>query len=133
MAESLAQRALVLESFFRAFSGIERQRNLVVQQVLNTLETTPVVRIAKIAENNGVSHRQLVRLFAKHVGLSPKTMGRLYRLRNLKFQMLESPHLDLGELCYHWGYYDQAHFNHEFREYFGASPTMYLKNGVDLS
>ena len=47
--------------------------------------------------------------------------------------MLLHPEMELDSVIHGFGYYDQAHFIKEFKDYFGRSPVKYLNNRLDLS
>jgi AraC-like DNA-binding protein len=77
--------------------------------------------VSKLTENIGLSQRHLSRKFQQSVGLSPKEYLRVYRFMQ-SLQHLKSPGLSLTEVAYKSGYYDQAHFNRDYRTYTGHTP-----------
>jgi AraC-like DNA-binding protein len=80
------------------------------------------VRVSDLAEEIGVSCRHLSRQFQRAVGVSPKEYGRTKRfLHALELLTREGPR-SLMEVALDSGFYDQSHFNHEFRELAGMSP-----------
>jgi AraC-like DNA-binding protein len=94
-----------------------------VDRCLQLIEATAgQSSIAQLASEIGASTRQLTRRFQNAVGVSPKEFSRvsrfLYALRYLR----ERKHLTLTETALACGYFDQAHFNHEFREFAGMTP-----------
>jgi AraC-like DNA-binding protein len=72
-----------------------------------------------------LSQRQLERLFKECVGFSPKQYARISRfeaaLNKLRSQA------SFTDIALDTGYFDQAHFNHDFLEFTGLSPKDYLK------
>jgi AraC-like DNA-binding protein len=80
------------------------------------------VRIDRLAREIGVSNRQLSREFQCAVGLTPKEFGRVARFLHALERLTAGRHAALADLAQDCGYYDQAHFNHEFRELAGMSP-----------
>jgi AraC-like DNA-binding protein len=85
------------------------------------------IRIEDLALHTGLSNRQLVRKFNDSIGLSPKEFARIIKficsLRYLK----QTNNMYLSQAAYDCGYYDQAHFIHDFKEYSGLTPTEFLK------
>ena len=81
-----------------------------------------------LMRNIGISSRQLERKFDQLVGLTPKTFSRIIRFQNV-FDLLSKNHFGalttLGLQC---GFYDQAHFIHEFKTFTGQTPTAYFSN-----
>jgi AraC-like DNA-binding protein len=74
----------------------------------------------------GLGPRQLQRLFAEHVGLSPKTMGRIVRLQSFLSAARATPDASGAELALRSGYADQAHLIRDFREFAGTTPRAWL-------
>lgn len=80
--------------------------------------------IGEIVNETGYSHRRFIELFRRDVGLPPKTFTRLIRFqRTLKLFEKKSPWIDMSLEA---GFSDQAHFNREFREFTGVTPSEYL-------
>lgn len=67
-----------------------------------------------------ISPRQLRRLFQEHIGCSPKLFARIVRFQ----QTLKSMQGDNGTgHFYKHGYFDQAHFIKEFKNFYGSTPS----------
>jgi AraC-like DNA-binding protein len=80
------------------------------------------IRVASLAAEIGVSCRHLTRQFHRAVGISPKEFGRIARfLRALKLLDARGRR-SLADIALDCGFFDQAHFNHEFRELAGMTP-----------
>ena len=69
-----------------------------------------------------ISPRQLRRIFDRYVGISPKAFARVVRFQSVLGAMLQTPKSEWNTLFFDFGYYDQAHFIHEFNDLFGVSP-----------
>jgi AraC-like DNA-binding protein len=83
-------------------------------------------KIADLAEAIGLSQRRLTQLFSDEVGLTPKVFCRVLRFQHALRRIGRSPPSDWTNLALACGYYDQAHFNHDFRNFCGLAPTAYL-------
>jgi transcriptional regulator GlxA family with amidase domain len=83
--------------------------------------------VASLAANLGLSMRKLDRTFNTRVGLTPKTLSRIVRFQQV-FKILETEvrARDWARIALDCGYYDQAHFVKEFREFSGKAPTFYF-------
>jgi AraC-like DNA-binding protein len=90
-----------------------------VQVIQNTMEP---IAVAELASTLGLSTRQLTRRFQNAIGMTPKEFLRLNRFIRAARQMRECPDNSLTETAYECAYFDQAHFNHEFREFAGMTP-----------
>ncbi len=84
------------------------------------------LEIAELESLTGWSRRRLTRQFREHVGLTPKAMARLVRFHRATHLLGEPGHRSLVSIALSCGYYDQAHFNREFRQLASCTPTAYL-------
>jgi AraC-like DNA-binding protein len=93
---------------------------------LDTLTSTGGrASITDLADAAGVSQRQLERLFGRHLGIPPKTVGRILRFQGALRSLIADPGCPLGEIAATAGYYDQAHFIRDFRLFSGGVPRGY--------
>jgi methylphosphotriester-DNA--protein-cysteine methyltransferase len=60
------------------------------------------------------------------VGVTPKRLARIYRFAATVLAIDPAGPVDRLELAGRAGYYDQAHFGHDFRTFTGLTPTRYL-------
>ncbi len=92
-----------------------------------------LVRVETIASRVGVSTRQLERMFAHHVGLSPKQLLRVTRFQQV-LTALQAPHGSRWpDLAVRLGYYDQAHFINDFRAITGETPAAWAIDDDSLT
>ncbi|MFK0246868.1 helix-turn-helix domain-containing protein [Amycolatopsis azurea] len=75
----------------------------------------------------GVSSTHLAQRFKQLTGVTPKRLARTYRITAAVFAIDPSGPIDWGDLAGRAGYFDQAHFGHEFREFTGLTPTRYVE------
>lgn len=73
--------------------------------------------------NTGVSPRQLRRLFEFYIGDTPKSFSKVVRFQNILRAKPSTQSLRKNKLFFDAGYYDQAHFIKEFRNFYGVSPS----------
>ncbi len=92
-----------------------------------TKMTSPLgsTTLKSIATEVGYSQKQLIQLFKKYVGLSPKQYQRLQRF-NTTLQQIHQQTYPTSQMNFDFGYYDQAHFINEFKHFSGYSPKAYL-------
>jgi AraC-like DNA-binding protein len=84
-------------------------------------------RIDSLVDETGWSRRHLTRKFEQQLGLRPKTLARLARFAySLQLMRGASNDSSLARVAARAGYYDQAHFNREFREFAGCTPRQHL-------
>jgi methylphosphotriester-DNA--protein-cysteine methyltransferase len=75
----------------------------------------------------GISQNHLLTQFKRMVGISPKALARLYRLKHVLRSIDPTQAVDWMQIVYQSGYYDQAHFSKDFQAFTGHSPTNYLR------
>jgi AraC-like DNA-binding protein len=73
------------------------------------------------------SPRHLRRMFRDCVGVGPKTFCRIARFLSALRVLRRSPRPDLLNVALDAGYYDQAHFIHEFCDFYGSSPSAVVR------
>lgn len=97
-----------------------------VHRALEVIRRGAAVPIGQMASEIGVSHKHLLREFDRCVGLTPKTFARVCSFQRAISWIGQKPIVDWADTAAACGYYDQAHFIHEFRAFSGLTPTSYL-------
>ena len=99
-----------------------------VDRVAGRMEASwGAVRVGMLTEAAGVSGNQLAAQFKAHVGLPPKQVARIYRFARVILTVDARRPVDWAQLAHTAGYFDQAHFSKEFRNFTGHTPTSYLE------
>ena len=77
----------------------------------------------KLLSTFSISSRTLEKKFTKSVGLTPQqySIGMRFRKFTEELKYAEN-NITLTDLAYKHGYYDQAHLNQNFKQYWGFSP-----------
>jgi AraC-like DNA-binding protein len=86
--------------------------------------------INNVVNRVGLSQRRFIELFWNEVGLSPKRFCRVRRFNDVLRRIEPLTDVNWTELSLACGYFDQAHFNHDFRAFAGMSPSEYLRRRV---
>jgi len=84
------------------------------------------VPVGALADAAGVSGNHLAAQFRSHVGVTPKRVARIYRFARLIVSVDALGPVDWPGLAHAAGYFDQAHFSREFKDFTGHTPTEYL-------
>ncbi|ONI79813.1 AraC family transcriptional regulator [Actinosynnema sp. ALI-1.44] len=99
-----------------------------VRHTSNAIATTSgAVAIGDLSVAAGVSSTHLAQRFKELVGVTPKRLARAYRFTATVFAINPAEPVDWGDLACAAGYFDQAHFSHEFRAFTGLTPTRYIE------
>ena len=87
------------------------------------LATDGAVPVGSLAREIGWSRRHLAARFREHLGLPPKPLARILRFERAAARLRAGA--GLADAALDSGYYDQAHFNRDFRAFAGVTPTEY--------
>lgn len=84
-------------------------------------------RVAAVVEETGMSHRRFLQLFNDQIGMTPKAFSRVRRFQQVlgRVNAAREREIDWVQMALDCGYYDQAHFIHDFQSFSGFTPTMY--------
>jgi AraC-like DNA-binding protein len=131
-AASAAEKFWLLETALqqrlcRRLSEKPRGLHPAVRYALGEFEREPhIQRVLGVAKESGFSRRHLAQLFREEVGITPKLYCRLHRFQRVLRQIASGAPVNWTDVALAGGYSDQAHFNHEFRDFSGISPGAYL-------
>jgi AraC-like DNA-binding protein len=92
------------------------------------LASDGAVPVESLAREVGWSRRHLASRFREHVGLPPKALARILRFERAAERLRRGA--DLVDAALDSGYYDQAHFNRDFKAFAGVTPTEYRVTSV---
>ncbi len=84
------------------------------------------VRISDLCDYLGLSRQHVARVFSEQVGLTPKQLARVSRLRRLLRRARTVKEINWAALAVEFGFYDQAHLIGECQRLNGQTPTQCL-------
>lgn len=93
-----------------------------VRALVGTHDPSPVTAVVRAS---GLCARRFIEVFRRDVGLPPKHFSRVMRFRRALGLLRGGAGGSLSALALEAGYCDQPHFNREFKELSGLSPTAY--------
>lgn len=129
IVESLTsdQRVNRLQQYLLMQLSKNGKADITVDHCLNLIYSTKgQIRVEDLATNTGMSNRQLVRKFNDTIGLSPKEFARIIKFISSLHYLKQNSETNLSAVAHNLGYYDQAHFIHDFKEYSGLTPGQFL-------
>jgi AraC-like DNA-binding protein len=85
-------------------------------------------RVGDVVQGIGLSLRRFGELFGSEVGLPPKAFCRIRRFNEVLRRVERCIDVDWADVAASCGYFDQAHFNHDFRAFAGLTPSAYLRD-----
>lgn len=117
----------LLDNFFlAALRDHQRAKNSVdslVARILSDRGSTPILGWARGA---GLDSRSLERNFCAEIGMTPKQFARIVRFKTHYQALITEPKRRKTLSADLDGFYDQSHFNREFRHFTGVAPSTKL-------
>jgi AraC-like DNA-binding protein len=90
-----------------------------------------VTTVASVLGRIGLSQRRFTQLFCDQVGLTPKVFCRVRRFQRVLNSIQGLREAEWVQVALDGGYYDQPHFNHDFRAFSGLTPEQYLARATE--
>jgi AraC-like DNA-binding protein len=84
--------------------------------------------VSEVVRRVALSERRFVDVFRSAVGLSPKLFCRIRRFNEALRQIEQMADVDWLNVSLCCGYFDQAHFNHDFHTFSGINPSTYIRH-----
>ncbi|HEX8272340.1 MAG TPA: AraC family transcriptional regulator [Longimicrobiaceae bacterium] len=123
-----AERVRLVEAALRRRLGAGRTPHPAVERASALIARSHgSIAVEALAAQAGTGRRQLERLFAEQVGLTPKAAARVARFRRLCGLLRARPEAGWSRLALECGYHDQAHMIREFRGFAGVTPGAYRR------
>ena len=88
--------------------------------------------IGALTDVIGMSAKRFIDRFKTDVGLTPKRYCRVRRFQQAVAQAHRHHRVDWTQVALDCGYFDQAHFIHEFRSFSGLTPSAYQASRTDF-
>ena len=88
------------------------------------------IPVSQISSRLGLLPKTLVRRFSSQVGIPPKRFARVRRLQRVLRAVRRSGEPNWSALAAEFGYTDQSHLVHEFRELAGILPAGYKPHSM---
>lgn len=141
-SSEIREQLLAAPSVDAMFALLERS---LLAQLARPLELHPAIQFARghicraphmatvsgLLEQVGLSQRRFIQLFHDQVGLTPKAFCRVRRFQRV-LQAVHCRHsVDWAQVALDGGYYDQAHFIHDFQGFSGMTPAAYLARATE--
>lgn len=85
------------------------------------------IGIGILTDALGCSRQHLITGFHRQIGLSPKKLARILRFNCALRRLEATDDPDWADIALDNGYYDQAHFNRDFRHFIDCTPSEFLR------
>jgi AraC-like DNA-binding protein len=126
VAPDHSKRVALVERWLLHRLSPEKKDLLIEAAVARIHSAKGQLRVASLSQELYISPGRLEKRFRALVGTSPKKFAGLVRLQ----QLLKATPVngDLTALAYEAGYFDQAHFIHDFTAYTGLTPADFFRS-----
>ncbi len=126
------QKVKLVSSFLeKKFGRQERKKDIVIEHAIHHIHHHKgKVSIDKLIDQSCLSQRQFERNFKELAGFSPKSYLKIVRFESL-LDYFTISQTTLTDVALEFGYYDQAHLNHDFKAFTGLAPSQYLNSYSD--
>jgi AraC-like DNA-binding protein len=124
-SKSDKQKISVIENFLISKLNPGLPDILVLSAISIIYKSKGNIRINDLVKQLHISQAPLEKRFRRVVGASPKKFSSLVRFKNAIANY--NPDNSLTDLSYEAGFYDQAHFIKEFRNFTGDSPEVFFR------
>ncbi|SIS97778.1 Helix-turn-helix domain-containing protein [Zobellia uliginosa] len=96
-----------------------------LSSVINDIQVSRgLITIDELSKQNGISIRQLERLFNSFIGLTPKEYANIIRLQYaLNLIASQKEHTSLLDIAFECGYYDHSHLTNAIKRHTGYLPS----------
>lgn len=102
---------------------------LVARATSRLVETAGQVSVSALVAAAGCSQKHFIAQFRRELGLTPKRLARVLRFGRA-VSRLKRGGADLATIALDCGYYDQPHFDRDFKAFAGLSPSALLETAL---
>jgi AraC-like DNA-binding protein len=122
------ERARLLDAFFIDILLSKYKKHSQLSTIYEYLRhKTGRISVDDMAHTVGISYRTIHRKFQNELGMCPKEYLKIIRFNNACRLLVHYPVYDIQDIIHHSGYYDQAHFIHDFKNIMKISPLEFYK------
>jgi AraC-like DNA-binding protein len=128
-SKSFEEKICIVEKFlFNQLKNCNKkyELNRIRNSVMLINQSKGLIDIERLSSSACLSRKQYERCFAEYIGSSPKQFLRTVRFQNTLLEKQTNKSINLTELAYNCGYYDQSHMINEYKQLSGKTPSQYF-------
>lgn len=125
--EQISERLHFIEQWLLEQKRRQHIEAGLVQHLLPLLQPQHKPSVTALSAAVNLSKRQFERIFLRQTGLTARQLKLLLRVRCARQLINLKPEQTLTDIALCSGFYDQAHFIHQFQRITGQSPGQYRK------
>ncbi|HEU0252268.1 MAG TPA: DUF6597 domain-containing transcriptional factor [Pyrinomonadaceae bacterium] len=128
----LSERIKAVETLLIKYLTNDKRDSWLIALAERIVDSRGLVSVDQLANDAGVSSRQLERRFLREVGVGPKLLGRIIRFQQV-FRAVEHCNSAWAEVAIECGYYDQAHLIRDFNQFAQQTPAVLFSSQSALT
>lgn len=128
----LKEKIRAIENFFTSRLLGDKHDSWLMKIAARVVDSRGLVSVDELANDAGISSRQLERRFLREVGVGPKLLGRIIRFQQV-FRAVEQSNNAWAEIAIECGYYDQAHLIRDFNQFAQQTPAVLFSSQSALT
>jgi transcriptional regulator GlxA family with amidase domain len=109
---------------------LKRKKEYEIKRIMDSVaiinQSKGVIDIDTLSSSACLCRRQYERIFAEYIGSTPKQFLRTVRFQNTLEEKQRNKSIQLTELAYSCGYFDQSHMINDYKLLSGKTPTQYF-------
>jgi AraC-like DNA-binding protein len=134
-ANSIRQMFLLIERFLFQHAGDSLSANIpskCVEFAVSNITSQPnILGFQQLSSQIGYSQKHFIDLFKKQVGVSPKQYLKIMRFQKAISEIEANKSIHWSRVALESGFYDQAHFIGDFKNFSGFTPNEYMKRKTE--
>lgn len=128
------QRIKLIETFLLSCLANPQTIDSITKTCVEAIfESKGQMGITALADKMYINRRNMERKFTSVIGMSPKQLSKVVRLQATLKMLEQQKFSSLTSLAYENGYYDQAHFIKDFKEFTGISPKLFFSENMKFA
>jgi len=124
---------IIIKNLFKSYAKVsqnkESQRILKIKALIESPNASSL-SVDKIAKHIGYNKSYFIRFFKKEVGLTPQQYILNVKINHAKNLLTYTKKDSLSTISLEAGFFDQSHFNRNFKSLFGTTPKRYKKVNI---
>lgn len=125
LAATDKQRIKIVEQFLLSQLKDIQTDKLIVESVRLIYQSKGTIRIKELNEKLSINQSPFEKRFRKVVGTTPKKFASIVRFNTVLDSLDHAK--SLTEICYENGFFDQAHFIKNFKQFIGDTPDNFKR------
>ena len=100
--------------------------------VAEIIQSPDQLNLGRVSQKVGYSQKHFISMFKQQVGTTPKAYLKIIRFQKAVAEIEERRDVNWTNISQDCGFYDQAHFIHDFKFFSGFTPGEYVRRKNDV-